>query len=125
MDVYGYLLFSSATGETELNKLAVDLMGFETTPVQRSQAWAVAALYSERKGDPEKAMLFIENAVRCNPHSAFTYRLKGLLLLNNNNLEQAVVSFRQANMVTKEIETYAGLVKVDRHIPDIIQRSNS
>lgn len=61
MDSFAHLLFSHKRGEAELCRLASDLMAIDGGHVVKAQSWAVASMYAERKGDHEKAILFIEN----------------------------------------------------------------
>ena len=108
MDTYAYLLFSGGGSEMELGSLASTLLEIDKG---FSQGWAAAALYCDRRGDPERALAFIDNAIRLSPQSSMCYRLKGLLLLGSGATEQAVVCFRQANGVRFEPDNYAGLVR--------------
>ena len=118
MDVYGYLLYSAPDGDAELSQLTSDLMAIDNMRSSkgrrgpRCEAWSVAALFCERKGESDKAIQLIETAISVNSSGAsFVFRLKGLLLLNHNHFEQAVICFRQANAVQRDVENYAGLVK--------------
>ena len=108
MDTYAYLLFSGGGSEVELGKLAATLLD---TDKGGSQGWAAAALYCDRRGDSERALTFIDNAIRLSPQSSLCFRLKGLLLLGSGATEQAIVCFRQANGVRCEPDNYAGLVR--------------
>lgn len=59
LDEHAYLLFGMKSGDAELNKLAIDAMAlFECG---QGKPWAVAALCCERRGDPDKALTFIDN----------------------------------------------------------------
>lgn len=108
MDTYAYLLFSGGGSETELGRLAAALLECNK---KAPQGWAAAALYSDRRGDPQRGLAFIDNAIRMNPLSSLCFRLKGLLLLGTGAVEQAVVCFRQANGIRREPDNYAGLVR--------------
>lgn len=108
MDTYAYLLFSGGGSEVELGRLASSLL---ETDKGASQGWAAAALYCDRRGDFDRAIAFIDHAIKLSPQSSLSYRLKGLLLLGSGATEQAVVCFRQANGVRCEPDNYAGLVR--------------
>jgi tetratricopeptide (TPR) repeat protein len=108
MDVYGYLLFSTPGSDSALSLLALQLM---ETNKGSPQTWAVAALYSERRGDSDKAAAFIEHAIRLDPQHAFLYRVRGLVQLSAGALSHAVISFRQANSIKREVDNYAGIVR--------------
>ena len=106
MEYYGQLLMNSMNIQ-ELSKLGHDIMNLnQKSPV----GWLLVAMYCESKGESEKAITFIEKSIQIDPQHAYSYRLKGSMLLTHGHPEQAILSFYQANALCQDTPTYTGLI---------------
>ncbi|CAM9599204.1 unnamed protein product [Ectocarpus fasciculatus] len=106
MDCYGVVM-RQKTMPGGLNRLANELL---STDPMRAEAWVVMALYSEVRGDKDKATVFVDKALELKPNYAMAFILKGSLVLAEGNLEEAPKLFLQANHIRKDIYSYKGLV---------------
>eukprot|EP00904_Undaria_pinnatifida_P001371 jgi/Undpi1/11234/HiC_scaffold_30.g13532.m1 len=106
MDCYGVVM-RQKNMPGALNRLANELL---STEPRRAETWVVMALYSEVRGDKEKATSFVDKALELKPNYALAYILKGSLVLAEGNLEEAPKHFSQANNIRKDIYSYKGLV---------------
>jgi len=117
MDVYAIVLRNLASNhtvnginqaETELVKLGHELLAIsQESPV----SWLVVALYFDYKGDVDKALAFIERAIKSDPKYALAYRVKGSVLLNNNQPDVAAIAYFQANSIDRDIQSYNGMIQ--------------
>ena len=117
MDVYAIVLRNlasnhSANGinqaETELVKLGHELLAIsQESPI----SWLTVALYFDYKGDVDKALAFIERAIKADPRYALAYRVKGSVLLNNNQPDVAAIAYFQANNIDRDIQSYNGMIQ--------------
>ncbi|CBJ30595.1 Putative subunit of the Anaphase Promoting Complex [Ectocarpus siliculosus] len=106
MDCYGVVM-RQKTMPGGLNRLANELL---STDPMRAEAWVVMALYSEVRGDKDKATVFVDKALELKPNYAMAFILKGSLVLAEGNHEEAPKLFLQANHIRKDIYSYKGLV---------------
>ena len=89
----------------ELNKLAMDaLEACESRP----EGWLAAALFCALKGNFEKAAAFVEKAIQSDPKRSESFKVKGQLYLQQNNFEQALISFSQANSLEQDMSSFYG-----------------
>ncbi|CAN0414318.1 unnamed protein product, partial [Ectocarpus sp. 8 AP-2014] len=86
-------------------RLANELL---STDPMRAEAWVVMALYSEVRGDKDKATVFVDKALELKPNYAMAFILKGSLVLAEGNHEEAPKLFLQANHIRKDIYSYKG-----------------
>jgi anaphase-promoting complex subunit 7 len=119
MDIYAIVLRNLAGNhgsngvnhaETELVKLGHDLLDIsQESPI----SWLVVALYFDYKGDVEKALAFIERAIKADSRYALAYRVKGSVLLNNNQPDVAAIAYFQANSIDRDIQSYNGMIQAN------------
>jgi anaphase-promoting complex subunit 7 len=93
----------------ELNRLAHDLTSMH--PVSRPEPWVTVALYQDAKGDPDKALSFVNKALTCAPRHTLAHALKGQLLLARGQPDQAIVSYFKAKELRRDLSAYKGLVE--------------
>jgi len=106
MDYYAVLLRHKGTSGS-LNSLAHRLMMIDQ---RRPEAWIAVSLYSDLRGDREKALSLVDQALRCNPNHVLGYHIKGTLLLGMGRADHAMQAFLQANKLQKDIHSFKGLV---------------
>ncbi|CAM9451125.1 unnamed protein product, partial [Hapterophycus canaliculatus] len=107
MDCYGVVM-RQKTMPGGLNRLANELL---STDPMRAEAWVVMALYSEVRGDKDKAIIFVDKALELKPNYAMAFIFKGSLVLTEEKPDEASKLFLQANHIRKDIYSYkAGLV---------------
>ncbi|CAM9877479.1 unnamed protein product [Ascophyllum nodosum] len=106
MDCYGVVMRQKEM-PFGLNRLANELLSADPN---RAEAWVVMALYSEVRGEKEKAASFVDKALELKQNYALASILKGSLLLAERNFEAAPRFFLQANKIRKDIYSYRGLV---------------
>ena len=80
LDQYG-LLLAQISDETELNKLAHEILGLSN---DKPIGWLLVAMYCDFKGDPEKAMQFVEKV--CSPSLIFLLQHLYQLFDNSKNV---------------------------------------
>ena len=100
---------SRAACAAELNRLAHDLTSVH--PVTRPEPWVTVALYQDAKGDPDKALTFVNKALTCAPRHTLAHALKGQLLLARGQSDQAIVSYFKAKELRRDLSAYKGLVE--------------
>jgi anaphase-promoting complex subunit 7 len=106
MDHFAVMLHARSDGN-ELNKLTQDLLSCCTT---RPVPWLVAALFSDVKGQVEKAMSLVDKAISLDYKYPLSYILKGKLLLAQGHPKQAAVAYFQANILQKDLMSLTGLI---------------
>ena len=77
---------------------------------QRPETWVAIALYTELRGERDKALHFVEKALVLSPRHVLALQLKGGFLLHLNKPEHAIISFFHAKELRKDLRSYKGLV---------------
>jgi anaphase-promoting complex subunit 7 len=113
MDEYASLLRSEERGE-DLNRLAHELIAVDSN---RPQTWVAVALYSDLKGEKEKAIAFLDKAIALDKRHVPSYHLKGQLLLQLGQPEHAVRAHWKGYSLRKDMTAFSGLVKSYLRIP--------
>lgn len=73
----------------------------------KPEGWVVAALYCALKKDPE-SINFLDKALLLNENYVEALRVKGRLLMENDNFTGALNCFRQANQVERDLPSFVG-----------------
>lgn len=107
MDYYAALL-AKQLNISELGKLSNDLL---LTNNKRPETWNALALYHEVCGDSEKALAFLEKSISFDKKHAFSYQLKGTIILGQGRYDLAGQCFSRANSIKKDISSYEGMVE--------------
>jgi tetratricopeptide (TPR) repeat protein len=76
----------------------------------RAETWTTIALYYELKGKKQQAFIHLERALSCNPRHALAHELKGWLLIAISQLEAAIIPFKTAIQLTKDLSAYKGIL---------------
>jgi anaphase-promoting complex subunit 7 len=111
MDYYASIL-AKQLNLSELGKLSSDLLMVNN---KRPEAWNALALYHDVCGDSEKALACIERGISCNKQHAYSYQLKGSILLRQERYDIAVHNFSRANSIQVDISCYEGMVESYLH----------
>ncbi|KAI8929190.1 hypothetical protein BC831DRAFT_21414 [Entophlyctis helioformis] len=107
MDIYAGLL--QAHGKVQaVNNLAEDLFHISE---ERPEPWLAMARYCEMKGHLDQALYFVEKATVWNSRHVPTYHLKGSLLLAMNRPADAILSYRSAYRISRDVVTYEGIIE--------------
>ncbi|CAM9515203.1 unnamed protein product, partial [Discosporangium mesarthrocarpum] len=104
MDCYGIVMRQKSM-PGGLNRLSHELLSVNPG---RPETWVVAALYSEVRGDRDRAVKFVDKALELRPQHALAHILKGSLVLAGGDVQAAHVSFQQANTIRKDIHSFKG-----------------
>ena len=106
MDYFAVLLRHKGTSGS-LNSLAHRLMMIDQ---RRPEPWIAVSLYSDMRGDREKALSLVDQALQSNPNHVLGYHIKGTLLLSMGRADHAMQAFMHANQLQKDIHSFKGLV---------------
>mmetsp|Transcript_12330 Transcript_12330/g.19938 ORF Transcript_12330/g.19938 Transcript_12330/m.19938 type:complete len:327 (-) Transcript_12330:936-1916(-) len=106
MDIYANVLHDQGK-LNELSRLCSDMM--EVMP-RRAEPWVACALLSDLKADIGKAIAYAEKAVQMNDSNVCAHLVRGKLLLTSRP-DEAVLSFKQAYALRRDIITSKGLVE--------------
>jgi anaphase-promoting complex subunit 7 len=106
MDQYAHILGREHRID-DLNELAESLLAVDD---KRPEAWATLAIYYEALEDHSKATAFLEKAISLDQRHAFSFRLKGAMLMTDGRPEHASVAFFRSNIIEADISNYEGLV---------------
>jgi anaphase-promoting complex subunit 7 len=106
MDQYAHILGRERRVD-DLNELADSLLAIDD---KRPEAWTTLAIYYEALDDHSKATAFLEKSIALDPHHAFSYRVKGAMLMSDQRPEHASVAFFRSNIIESDISNYEGLV---------------
>ncbi|KAG0321654.1 Anaphase-promoting complex subunit 7 [Dissophora globulifera] len=90
----------------DLNTLAKDLLSVND---KHPDAWCVAALFWELKGETEKALKMVSRALELDSDHCGAHQLRGQIYLESGDLT-AVHSFKKALEIEQDIDTFDGLV---------------
>ncbi|KAG0307176.1 Anaphase-promoting complex subunit 7 [Dissophora globulifera] len=90
----------------DLNTLAKDLLSIND---KHPDAWCVAALFWELKGETEKALKMVSRALELDSDHCGAHQLRGQIYLESGDLT-AVHSFKKALEIEQDIDTFDGLV---------------
>lgn len=112
MDIYGALLLTQKG--RGLQELADRVM--KSNP-QSPECWIILSLYFQKKGLLEKALKYADKAIEINPRHVFGLIIRGTLLTALNKLDEAILTFKQAHMISSDIIIYEGLVRCYILIP--------
>jgi len=97
------------TGDSlRLNRLTHDLLEISET---RPEPWNAVALYCDLKGQKEKAVAFVEKSISLNSRHVYSHLLKGRLLLELRQADQAEKCFFHAYSMCKNFTALKGLVE--------------
>jgi len=107
MDAYGSIIKSHGD-LIGLNRLCQNLLKAND---KKPETWTAVALYAELKGSKEKALQFVERALDFDDRHVVAYLLKGNLLLSMGRTDQAVIAFKKAYNLHKNILAFSGLVR--------------
>jgi tetratricopeptide (TPR) repeat protein len=113
MDEYAGLLRGEENVD-ELNRLTHELISVDAN---RAECWVAVALYSDLKGEKEKALGFVEKAISINKRHVYAYHLKGTILLSLNQAQAAVDAHFKGYALKMDIAAFKGLVKANLCIP--------
>jgi len=111
MDYYATIL-AKRLNLSELGKLSSDLLIVNN---KRPEAWNALALYHDIYGDFEKALASVERSISCNKQHAYSYQLKGSILLRQERYDIAGHSFLRANSIQMDISNFEGMVESYLH----------
>jgi len=106
LEEYGLLLTEKAKIE-ELVKLTDEVLSVNS---QRPTGWLLAAMYCEAKNEHEKALNFVDKAIRIDP-CAPCFRIKGRILLSNGNVDAALHEYSLAISAEGDLSSYAGKIR--------------
>ncbi len=106
MDQYAHILGREHRID-DLNALAESLLAVDD---KRPEAWATLAIYYEALEDHGKATTFLEKAIALDQRHAFSFRLRGAMLMTDGRPEHASVAFFRSNIIEADIANYEGLV---------------
>lgn len=106
MDYYAVLLRQKSAGPL-LNSLAHKLMSVDQ---KRPEPWVAVALYSDLKGDRDKAMALVDRALQLDRQHVLAYHVKGTLLLSMGRVDSAIAAFLEASELQKDVHSFKGLV---------------
>lgn len=106
MDQYAHILGREHRID-DLNELAESLLEVDD---KRPEAWATLAIYYEALEDHSKATTFLEKAIALDQRHAFSFRLRGAMLMTDGRPEHASVAFFRSNIIEPDIANYEGLV---------------
>ena len=104
MDEFAQLLRIEEKGD-DLNRLCHDLIS--VSPF-RPETWVAVALYSDLKGEKDKAVEFLDKAISLNRRHVYAYHLKGSLLLELNRAEDAATAHFKGYMLKCELVAFEG-----------------
>ncbi|KAI8621838.1 hypothetical protein BC830DRAFT_1163437 [Chytriomyces sp. MP71] len=107
MDRYARILQSQGT-PMQLNRLATDLINLTE---ERPEPWLVMARYLETRGDYERAMQLADKSLLLDQRHVEAHLLRGSLLLQLHNPQEATVAFRTAHQLSPSLESYRGLLE--------------
>lgn len=107
MDRYAFILHKRMD-KNKLNSLSNDLL---KTSDQRPETWVCLAFLSDLYGSKEKSLMYIDKALSIDSRHSFAHRIKGIFHISENRPEYAVMSFFRANEISKDLESYEGLVE--------------
>jgi tetratricopeptide (TPR) repeat protein len=103
--------------ESTLNKLAHETMNVDSP---EPTGWLVAAMLCCLKGDNEKALVFVDKAIRTNSNCSRAHLLKGKLLLEREP-QSAFVAYVQANFLHSDASSYIGMIEASLSMGDVKQ----
>jgi len=107
MDRYAFILHKRMD-KNKLNSLSNDLL---KTSDQRPETWVCLAFLSDLYGSKEKSLMYLDKALSIDSRHSFAHRIKGIFHISENRPEYAVMSFFRANEISKDLESYEGLVE--------------
>lgn len=113
MDQYAFVLHSSKDSNA-LSKLAVETFRVDS---KRPEPWNIAALFCELHGQTEKALQYVTKAIHLAPHHAFTYIVKGTILLHADDPYSALPAFSFAVSIQQTLPAIEGQIKCMLKIP--------
>jgi len=114
MDEYALLLARQGEG-LKLNGLVRELLAADEG---RPEGWVAAAAFSATRGDPkEKALALVDRALALDDAHPRAHLYKGSLLLAEGRAVEAAESYRAANAIAREFESYKGMVEAYVMIP--------
>ena len=113
MDQYAFLLHSSKDS-TALSKLAVETFRVDSA---RPEPWNIAALFCELHGQTQKSLQYVSKAIQLAPHHAFTYIVKGNILLLADELRTALTAFGHAVSIQYTLTAVEGQLHCLLKIP--------
>jgi len=108
MDLYASTIIRGGGDAEDLNSLARETMEIDN---QRAEPWTTAALYSDLKGDKEKAVMFAEKAITVDKRHVCSYVVYGYLCLSLGRVDKAITAYRMAHRIKREILVFQGLVE--------------
>ena len=93
----------------QLNRLTLDLMA--TSP-DRPETWVCAALYADEKQNKDRAIQYVDKAIKMNARHVTAHLVKGFITLSLGSADQAIKSYVIAHEIEKrELSAYQGLVE--------------
>ncbi|KAJ3196357.1 Anaphase-promoting complex subunit 7 [Irineochytrium annulatum] len=107
MDEYAFLL-KRQNLSVLLNKLSQELM--EVTKV-RPEPWLAMARYCETKDDLDQAQSLAQKAIDIDPKCHAAYVCKGGIALALGEYADAVVAYRRAHSLRRDLSTFEGLME--------------
>jgi len=108
MDLYASTIIRGGGNVEDLNSLARETMEIDG---KRPEPWTTAALYSDLKGDKEKALMFAEKAIFLDKRHVCSYVVYGYLCLSLGHVDKAITAYRMAHRIKREILVFQGLVE--------------
>lgn len=108
MDLYASTIIRGGGTAEDLNCLARETMDVDNS---RPEPWTTAALYSDLKGDKEKAMTFAEKAIVLDKRHVCSYVVYGYLCHSLGHVDKAITAYRMAHRIKREILVFQGLVE--------------
>jgi tetratricopeptide (TPR) repeat protein len=108
--------------EAKLNELANK---FLATNERKDAGWLLAAMFCDLKEDTDRAKLLVDRVLQVSPSNICAHLFKGKLLLLNGHSDQALISFHQANILRKDVRSFALLISAQLAANKVKEATNS
>lgn len=110
MDRYAALL-KGQSNLMELCRLSSELLAINAS---RPEPWVAMAHYIHSKGDLERAIVYVDKAIKLDRRHVEAHQLKGSLMLATGKPTEALMSYKKAHKICPDLYTFEGnrLIKV-------------